>query len=85
MHWDHIESNWTEFKSHIKLHWEKISDDQLEAIAGKRDHLAGKIQVMYGINREEAEHQLADWQDKQVNIDGHLYQTKPLSSHSVSK
>lgn len=79
MHWDQIERNWTDFKSHIRQHWGKITDDQLEAIDGKRDHLAGKIQVMYGINREEAEHQLADWQEKQVNIDGHLYQAKPYS------
>lgn len=79
MTWDQIEANWIDFKSHIRQHWEKITDDQLEAIAGKRDHLASKIQVMYGIDREEAEHQLTDWQDNQLNIDGHLYQAKPNS------
>jgi uncharacterized protein YjbJ (UPF0337 family) len=34
-------------------------------IAGKREHLAGKIQVMYGIRKNEAEDQLSDWQGKQ--------------------
>lgn len=79
MHWDQIESNWTEFKCYIKQHFEKLTDKQLDAIDGKREHLAGRIQVMYGVDREEAEHQLADWLDKQNNIDGHLYQSKPFS------
>lgn len=65
MNWDKIEGNWSDYKSNIRLNWEKITDEQLDSIAGKRDHLAGKIQVMYGINFEEAEHQLSDWQEKQ--------------------
>ena len=65
MNWDKIEGNWSNYKSDIRLNWEKITDDQLDSIAGKRDHLAGKIQVMYGINFEEAENQLSDWQTKQ--------------------
>jgi len=33
-------------------------------IAGKRDSLAGKIQETYGISKDEAEKQLADWQKR---------------------
>ena len=65
VNWDKIEGNWSDYKSNIRLNWEKITDEQLDSIAGKRDHLAGKIQVMYGINLAEAEHQLSDWQAKQ--------------------
>lgn len=80
MNWDQIEGNWSEFKSNIKLHWEKITDDQLDSIAGKRDHLAGRIQVMYGINHEEAEHELNDWQNNQISIDGKPYSSKLADS-----
>ena len=79
MNWDQIESNWSIFKTYIKQQWNEISDEQLEAIAGKRDYLISKIQVMYGVNHVEAEHQLSDWQDSQVNIDGHFYQSDALS------
>jgi uncharacterized protein YjbJ (UPF0337 family) len=65
MTWDQIEGNWNHFKGNVKQQWGKLTDDQLEVIAGKREHLAGKIQVMYGIRKNEAEDQLSDWQGKQ--------------------
>lgn len=70
MNWDQIEGNWKQFRGNVKQQWGKLTDDQLDVIAGKREHLAGKIQVMYGMSRDEAENQLSDWQKKQKNIDG---------------
>ena len=39
----------------------KLTDDDFEKIAGKREHLAGKIQEAYGIRRKEADKQVWDW------------------------
>jgi uncharacterized protein YjbJ (UPF0337 family) len=64
MNWDRIEGNWKQFKGNVKEQWGKLTDDQLEVIAGKRDHLAGKIQESYGITKDETEKQLAEWQEK---------------------
>ena len=69
MNWDQIEGNWKQLKGKVQQKWGKLTDDQLDVIAGKREHLAGKIQVMYGIGKDEAENQLSDWQKKQKNID----------------
>ena len=41
MNWDRIEGNWKQFKGNVKQQWGKLTDDQLDVIAGKRDHLAG--------------------------------------------
>ena len=54
-----------EVKGNIKEQWGKLTDDQLDVIAGKREHLAGKIQETYGITKDEAEKQLAAWQERQ--------------------
>src|SRR3972149_1232210 len=62
MNWDRIEGNWKQFKGNVKEKWGKLTDDQLDVIAGKRDHLAGRIQESYGITKDETEKQLADWQ-----------------------
>ena len=70
MNLDRIEGNLKKFKGNVKQQWGKLTDDQLDVIAGKREHLAGKTQVMYGICKDEAENQLSDWQKKQKNIDG---------------
>ena len=66
MNWDRIEGNWKQFKGQVKQQWGKLTDDDLDVIAGKRDHLAGKIQETYGITKDETEKQLKKWQD-QVN------------------
>jgi uncharacterized protein YjbJ (UPF0337 family) len=65
MNWDRIEGNWKQLKGNVKQQWGKLTDDQLDVIAGKRDKLAGKIQESYGISKDEAEKQLAAWQERQ--------------------
>ena len=65
MNWDRIEGNWNQFKGTVKRQWGKLTDDQLDVIAGKRDQLFGKIQETYGISREETEKQLSAWQERQ--------------------
>ncbi len=62
MNWDRIEGDWKQLKGNIKVRWGKLTDDQLDVIAGKRDILAGKIQEVYGISKEEVEKQLTEWQ-----------------------
>lgn len=62
MNWDQIEGNWKQFKGNAKVQWGKLTDDQLDVIAGKRDQLAGKIQERYGLAKDEAEKQVATWE-----------------------
>ena len=69
MYWDHIECNWTEFKGKVKEHWERITDEQLDVIGGKRNRLIDSIQEIYDITRDEAEKRLSDWQKFQ-KLDG---------------
>ena len=68
MNWDRIEGNWKQFKGKAKQQWGKLSDDQLEVIAGKRDNLSGKIQEAYGISKDETEKQLTAWQKSMAEI-----------------
>ncbi len=69
MYWDRIECNWTEFKGKVKGHWERITDEQLDAIGGRRNRLIESIQEIYDISRDEAEKRLSDWQKFQT-LDG---------------
>ncbi len=69
MNWDRIEGNWTQFKGSVREQWGKLTDDQFDVIAGKREHLVGKIQETYGITKEETEKQIAAWQERQKEMD----------------
>ena len=62
MNKDRFEGNWLQFKGKVKEQWGKLTDDDLDVVAGRRDQLAGKIQERYGIAKDEAEQQLAAWQ-----------------------
>jgi uncharacterized protein YjbJ (UPF0337 family) len=58
MNWDRIEGSWKQLKGKAKVQWGKITDDQLDVIAGKRDQLIGRVQEHYGIAKDEAERQV---------------------------
>lgn len=61
MNWDQIEGNWKQFKGHAKEKWGKLTDDDWDRAAGKRDQLIGRVQERYGYAREEAEREVDDW------------------------
>lgn len=69
MNWDRIEGNWKQFKGTAKQQWGKLTDDQLDIIAGKREQLIGKIQESYGITKEATEKQVSEWLARQKDID----------------
>ena len=61
MNWDLIEGKWTELKGQFRSKWAKLTDDDLEAVAGKKDELIGRIQQRYGIQRDAAEVEVDNW------------------------
>jgi uncharacterized protein YjbJ (UPF0337 family) len=44
MNWDQIEGNWKQLKGRFREKWGKLTDSDLEVVAGRRDHLLGKLQ-----------------------------------------
>ena len=65
MDWNRVEGNWKQVKGKVKEQWGKLTDDDIDKMAGKRDQLVGKIQNSYGIGKDEAERQLSDWEARQ--------------------
>jgi uncharacterized protein YjbJ (UPF0337 family) len=61
MNWDQVEGKWKEAGGKVKEKWGKLTDDDLQVIAGKRDQLVGKIQERYGIAKEDAARQVDEF------------------------
>lgn len=68
MNWDIIEGNWKQFKGKVREQWGNLTDDHLDSIGGKRDQLVGKIQEIYGINKDEAEKQIRTFEERYKNL-----------------
>lgn len=64
MNSDRIEGNWKQFKGKVKEQWGKLTDDDLDVIAGKRDQLLGRIQERHGVAKDEAETQIKNWESR---------------------
>lgn len=61
MNWDIIEGKWDQMKGSLKSAFGKLTDDDLQNLAGKRDRVLGKVQERYGIQKDEAERRLDTW------------------------
>jgi uncharacterized protein YjbJ (UPF0337 family) len=61
MNWDTVEGNWKQMKGAVREQWGKLTDNDLEQIAGKKDQLIGRIQERYGISRDAAKQQADQW------------------------
>jgi uncharacterized protein YjbJ (UPF0337 family) len=64
MDWNRIQGNWKQVTGRAREEWGKLTHDDVDIVAGRRDQLAGKIQERYGIAKDEAEKQIADWERK---------------------
>jgi uncharacterized protein YjbJ (UPF0337 family) len=62
MNWNQIEGSWKQAQGRVREKWGKLTDDDLELIAGKRDQLVGVLQRKYGEGRDEIERQVAEFE-----------------------
>ena len=61
MNTDQMSGKWKQMKGAVKQQWGKLTDDDLEVIAGKRESLVGKLQERYGMAKEDAQKKADEW------------------------
>ena len=66
MDWTLIEANWQHYKVLVHIRWGRITPEDLDVIAGRRDLLALQIHQVYGVSRDAAQMQLESWQGIQT-------------------
>ncbi len=59
MNTDVLEGKWKQMRGQVREWWGKLTDDDLDRIAGKRDKLVGTLQEKYGWAKERAEQEIA--------------------------
>jgi len=61
MNEDQMKGEWTQLKGRIRERWGKLTDDDLDVIAGKREQLVGVLQKRYGTAKEDLEKQVEEF------------------------
>lgn len=61
MNEDQLKGEWTQLKGRIRERWGRLTEDDLDVIAGKRDQLAGVLQKRYGLAKEELQSQIEEF------------------------
>lgn len=78
MNWDRVEGNWKQLKGKAREKWGKLTDNDFETIAGKKDQLVGRIQERYGISKDEAQQQADEWVKAQKIDEQELHTSNKL-------
>lgn len=60
MNQDRIQGRWKQLKGKLKEQWGRLTDDDLDVIAGRREQLLGRIQQRHGLARDGGERDLRD-------------------------
>ena len=61
MNWDQVEGKWKEFSGKVQAQWGKLTNDDLDAIKGRRRELEGMLQNRYGYVPEKAKVDVDSW------------------------
>jgi uncharacterized protein YjbJ (UPF0337 family) len=61
MNENELKGNWQMVKGKVREKWGKLTDQDLEVIAGKRDQLVGKLRERYGHAQAEAERSVMEF------------------------
>jgi len=64
MNQDTIQGKWTQLKGKVKEQWGKLTDDDIARINGRSDVAVGRLQELYGYERERAEKEWNDFCDR---------------------
>ncbi len=58
MNRDTMAGNWKQFRGKIQEKWGKLTNDELDEIDGRREQLVGRLQELYGEERDAIERDL---------------------------
>ncbi len=62
MSWEQIHAHWPDCERLARKRWHELSKSDLAQVAGDRDRLAAQLRKRYGMEDDEVERQLREFQ-----------------------
>lgn len=64
MNENQLKGEWKQLRGKVSEQWGKLTNDDLDVIAGKRDQLVGRLQERYGLAQEAIEEEVAAFESR---------------------
>ena len=77
MNADVIKGKWHQLKGEVKSQWGKLTDDDLDRVAGDSEKLIGRVQERYGYARHDAEREVKDFFNQQRDEEAVAREAEP--------
>jgi uncharacterized protein YjbJ (UPF0337 family) len=68
MNEDQLKGDWKQVKGRVREQWGKLTNDDLDVIAGRRDQLAGLLQKHYGIAKDDVDRQIKEFEGRHATV-----------------
>ena len=76
MNANQLAGKWKQLKGTAKQKWGKLTNDDWDMIAGRREQLTGKLQERYGMAQEEAGRKCDEWIQRLTDSDFEVVQAE---------
>jgi uncharacterized protein YjbJ (UPF0337 family) len=61
MDWNGLQSKWPVMRGQLRHRWGRLTEDDLDVIAGHRSVFIGRVEERYCVDREEAQRRIEEW------------------------
>ena len=61
MDWDQLQATWPKMRAQLHHRWGRLTEDDLDLIAGHRDIFIGRVEERYSVDAEEAQRRIEEW------------------------
>ena len=61
MEWDQLPVKWPNMRNQLRHRWGRLTEDDLDLIAGQRDTFISRVQERYSVDRQEARNRIEEW------------------------
>jgi uncharacterized protein YjbJ (UPF0337 family) len=65
MTWEQMARRWAEMKETVQERWDALTDEDLDVIAGEREHLVTILQQRYDATHEAIEAQVKEFEQEE--------------------
>ena len=61
MNWDRLQAKWPQMRGSLRHRWGRLTEDDLDVIAGHRDIFISRVEERYSVDRVEAQQRIEEW------------------------